>query len=67
METRSALVTFRVAVPVTAPLVAVTVVVPTANVVASPFVPAALLIVATLVSLDVQPTVVVISCVLPSV
>src|SRR5678809_366323 len=56
-------VTVKLVLPLTAPLVADTVVLPTPAVVAKPFEPAALLTVATALSEDVQVTCVVRSCV----
>jgi hypothetical protein len=59
--------TVSVVEPVIDPSVAVMVVCPVPTLVASPFVPAALLIVATAKVFDVQVTVPVMFCVLPSV
>ena len=66
IEERAALPTVSVVEPVAEPRVAVIVVCPVAAPVASPFVPAELLMVATPV-LELQFTVVVTFCVLPSV
>lgn len=59
-------VTLKLAWPVGVPSVALIVVDPWPTPVASPFVPAVLLIVATFVSVELQVAVVVRSCVLPS-
>ena len=67
MEDSATAPTVSVVEPVIDPSVAVMVVCPVPTLVASPFVPAALLIVATAKVLDVQVTVPVMFCVLPSV
>jgi len=66
-EVNAAAVTVRVLDPVTAPDVAVMVVCPVPALVARPLVTGALLTEATLVTLDPQVTVPVMSCVVPSV
>jgi hypothetical protein len=67
IETRAAVLTVNVAEPVTDPKVAVTVVCPVPALVASPFVPAELLMVAAGALFELHITVVVMFCVLPSV
>jgi len=67
MEDSATAPTVSVVEPVIAPSVAVMVVCPVLTLVASPFVPAALLIVATAEVFDVHVTVLVMFCVLPSV
>ena len=67
IETRAAAPTVSVAEPLTEPRVAVMVVCPEPALVASPFVPAELLMVATAAAVELQVTVVVMFCVLPSV
>ena len=67
IETRAAAPTVSVVERVTDPRVAVMVVCPEPALVASPFVPAELLMVATAAAVELQLTVVVMFCVLPSV
>jgi hypothetical protein len=67
MEDSATVLTVSVVEPVRDPSVAVMVVCPVLTLVASPFVPAALLIVATAKVFDVHVTVAVMFCVLPSV
>jgi hypothetical protein len=67
MEDSATALTVSVVEPVIDPSVAVMVVCPVRTLVASPFVPAALLIVATAGVVDVQVTAPVMFCVLPSV
>ena len=67
IEASAALPTVRVVEPVTDPSVAVMVVCPVLTLVASPFIPAVLLIVATAKVFDVHVTVPVMFCLLPSV
>jgi hypothetical protein len=67
IEDSAAVVTVSVVEPVTDPRVAVMVVCPVPALVASPFVPTELLIVATAALFELQLTVVVMFCVLPSV
>jgi hypothetical protein len=67
IEDNAAAFTVSVVEPVTDPSVAVIVVCPLPTLVASPLVPAALLMVATAGELEDHATVVVIFCVLPSV
>jgi len=66
IETSAAVLTVRVVEPVTEPRVAVIVVCPVPALVANPLVPAELLIVATAALLELQFTVAVMFCVLPS-
>jgi len=66
IETSAAVLTFSVVEPVTEPRVAVIVVCPVPALVASPLVPAELLIVATAALFELQLTVVVMFCVPPS-
>ena len=67
IEDNAALPTVSVVEPLTEPRVAVMVVCPEPALVASPFVPAELLMVATAAAVELQLTVVVMFCVLPSV
>jgi hypothetical protein len=67
IETSAAVLTFSVVEPVTEPRVAVIVVCPVPALVASPLVPAELLIVATAALLELQFTTVVMFWVVPSV
>jgi hypothetical protein len=67
IKTRAAVLTVRVVEPVTDPNVAVIVVGPVPALVASPLLPAELLIVAIAAVFELQLTVVVMFCVLPSV
>ena len=67
IEDSAAVPTVSVVKPVTDPRVAVMVVCPAPALVASPFVPAELLMVATAAVFELQLTVVVMFCVLPSV
>jgi hypothetical protein len=67
IETSPAVLTVRLVEPVTDPRVAVMVVCPVPALVASPFIPAELLMVATAAVFELQLTVVVMFCVLPSV
>ena len=67
IEDSAAELTFSVVEPVTDPSVAVTAVCPVLALLASPLLPLALLMVATPAILELQLTVVVMFCVLPSV
>ena len=67
IETSAALPTVSVAEPVTEPRVAVMMACPAPALVASPFVPLELLIIATPARFELHTTVVVMLCVLPSV
>jgi hypothetical protein len=67
IETSAAVLTVSVVEPVTDPNVAAIVVCPVPALVASPFVPAELLMVAAVALFELQLTVVVMFCVLPSV